>query len=115
VLGQDNKIYYVYNLSQDKPDVRVGDPSKEKEERLYMNPTDSQFASLDRQLATKAGAADKGRIILQFYPQEAQAVLVDLERKRAGARKPEEIRSTVFRVTRRGSVFEFSVEDQSYR
>jgi hypothetical protein len=113
VLGQDNKVYYVYNLSQDKPDVRVGDPKLEQ--RLYMNPTDSQFASLDRQLAVKAGAADKGRIILQFYPPEAQAILVDLENKRAGTRKPEEIRSTVFRVTHRGSAFEFSVEDQSYR
>ena len=113
VLGQDNKVYYVYNLSQDKPDVRVGDPTKEQ--RLYMNPTDSQFAALDRQLAVKAGAADKGRIILQFYPPEAQAILVDLEQKRAGARKPEEIRSTVFRVTHRGSAFEFSVEDQTYR
>ena len=114
VLGQDNKVYYVYNLSQDKPSVRVGDP-KEVGDRLYMNPTDSQFASLDRQLAAKAGVADKGRIILQFYPKEAEAILVGLERKHAGARKPEEIRSTVFRVTRRGSAFEFSVEDQTYR
>jgi hypothetical protein len=113
VLGQDNKVYYVYNLSQDKPDVRIGNPAQEQ--RLYMNPTDSQFASLDRQLAAKAGAADKGRIILQFYPAEAQAILVGLEQKRAGARKPEEIRSTVFRVTHRGSTFEFSVEDQTYR
>jgi hypothetical protein len=113
VLGQDNKVYYVYNLSQDKPDVRVGDPGQEQ--RLYMNPTDSQFASLDRQLAVKAGVADKGRIILQFYPPEAQAILVGLEQKHAGARKPEDIRSTVFRVTHRGSAFEFSVEDQSYR
>lgn len=115
VLGQDNKVYYVYNLSRDKPDVRVGDPKQEL--RLYMNPTNSQFASLDRQLATKAGAAGKGRIILQFYPAEAQAILVGLEQKRAEskARKKEDIRSTVFRVTHRGSVFEFSVEDQSYR
>ena len=80
-----------------------------------MNPTDSQFAALDRQLAVKAGVADKGRIILQFYPPEAQAILEGLERKHAGARKPEEIRSTAFRVTRKGTAFEFSVEDQSYR
>ena len=66
VLGQDNKVYYAYNLSHDKPDVRVGDPAQET--RLYMNPTDSQFAALDRQLAEKAGIADKGQIILQFYP-----------------------------------------------
>src|SRR3954462_12743182 len=113
VLGQDNKVYYVYNLSQDKPDVRVGDPKLEQ--RLYMNPTDSQFAALDRQLATKAGVADKGRIILQFYPLEAQTTLEGLEKQRAGARTREQIRSTVFRVTHRGSSFEFSVEDQTYR
>jgi hypothetical protein len=115
VLGQDNKIYYVYNLTQDKPDVRVGDPKLQPEQRLYMNPTDSQFASLDRQLATKAGVADKGRIILQFYPLEAQTTLEGLEKQRAGARTREQIRSTVFRVTHRGSSFEFSVEDQTYR
>ena len=28
VLGQDNKVYYAKNLSQEKPDVRVGDPAQ---------------------------------------------------------------------------------------
>jgi hypothetical protein len=113
VLGQDNKVYYAYNLSREKPDVRVGDPAQET--RLYMNPTDSQFAALDRQLAAKAGIASKGQIILQFFPNEAQAILVNLEQKQAGARKPETIRSTVFRVTHTGQNFEFSVADQTYR
>ena len=113
VLGRDNKVYYAANLSQQKPTVRVGDPVKET--RLYMNPTDSQFAALDRQLAAKAGIGDKGPIILQFYPPEAQAILVGLERNRAGTRKPETIRGTVFRVTHTGNRFEFSVEDQTYR
>ena len=58
-----------------------------------MNPTDSQFAALDRQLATKAGIASRGRIILQFYPPEAQSILFSLEQKHAGARKPETIPS----------------------
>lgn len=113
VLGQDNKVYYAYNLSRDRPSVRIGEPREEQ--RLYMNPTDSQFAALDRQLAAKAGIAERGRIILQFYPPEAQAILFDLEQKRAGDRKPEQIRHTVFRVTARGDRFEFSVEEQSYR
>jgi hypothetical protein len=113
VLGQDNKVYYAYNLSHEKPDTRVGDPAKEI--RLFMNPTDSQFAALDRQLVAKAGIGDKGRIILQFYPPEAQGILISLEQKRAGTRKPETIRGTVFRVTHTGNRFEFSVEDQTYR
>jgi hypothetical protein len=113
VLGQDNKVYYAYNLSRAKPDVRVGDPTDET--RLYMNPADSQFAALDRQLIAKAGIGDKGRIVLQFYPAEAQGILVNLEQKHAGTRKPDAIRGTVFRVTRTGNSFVFSVAEQSYR
>ena len=65
--------------------------------------------------ASPAGIGDKGRIILQFYPPEAQAILYSLEQKKAGARKPETIRGTVFRVTRTGNRFEFSVAEQTYR
>ena len=113
VLGGDNQVYYAYNLSQAKPDTRVGNPAEEQ--RLYMNPTDVKFSALDRRLAEKAGIADKGKIILQFFPTEAQAILLELEQKKAGTRRPEDIRRTVFRVTRTGDKFEFSVEDQSYR
>ena len=113
VLGHDNKVYYAYNLSREKPNVRVGDPAEDQ--RLYMNPVDTQFAAMDRQLAEKAGVADKGEIILQFFPPETQAILFGLEQQRAGERKPEQIRRTVFRVTAVGDRFEFSVEEQSYR
>jgi hypothetical protein len=91
--------------------VRSGDPSQET--RLYMNPTESMFAALDLQLATRAGIADKGRIILQFFPPETQAVLFGLEKQKAGDRT-EQIRRTVFRVTPKGGSFVFSVEEQSY-
>jgi hypothetical protein len=113
ILGQDNKVYYAYNLSQAKPDVRSGDPVDEQ--RLYMNPALGAFAALDRQLIEKAGIGDKGQIVLQFYPPEAQEILYSLEQKQAEGRKPEQIRRTVFRVTATGSRFEFSVEEQFYR
>jgi hypothetical protein len=113
VLGRDNKVHYAYNLSRAKPDVRVGEPTEEQ--RLYMNPADSPFAALDRQLAAKAGIADKGGIILQFYPADVQAILNNLEREHAAGRSPEQIRHTVFRVTRTGDRFEFNVEEQFYR
>jgi hypothetical protein len=113
VLGRDNKVYYAYNLSRDVPSTRVGDPAQDQ--RLYMNPVNTEFAALDRRLVAKAGIADKGDIILQFFPPETQAILYSLEQKRAGERKPEEIRHTVFRVTVVADRFEFSVEDQSYR
>jgi hypothetical protein len=113
VLGKDNKVHYAYNLSRPTPDVRTGDPVDEQ--RLYMNSAYGEFAPLDRQLVEKAGIADKGPIVLQFYPAETQAILYSLEQKHAGDRKPEAIRRTVFRVTTVGQGFEFSVEEQFYR
>ena len=96
VLGQDNKVYYAYNLSQAKPRSACGDPSQET--RLYMNPTESMFAALDRQLATKAGIADKGQIILQFFPPATQAILLrpgteKSRRRAAGTDSPHRLSS----------------------
>jgi hypothetical protein len=113
VLGRDNEIYYAYNLSHNVPDVRVGEPVEEQ--RLYMNSALGQFAPLDRQLAQKAGIADRGRIILQFFPPETQAILLQLEQQYAKGRPREQIRLTVFRVTPKGEGFEFSVINQTYR
>jgi hypothetical protein len=118
VLDQvHNKIYYAKNLAQPKPSVREGDPSKPKEmeDRIPMTPTDYQFIALDKELAKKAGIADKGEIIVQFYPAKTMALLIELEQKHAGARKPETIRGTTFRVTHTGNQFQFSVIDQQYR
>jgi hypothetical protein len=115
VLGQDNKIHYAYNLSRKAPEVREGDPAGEQ--RLFMNSARGRFAPLDRQLVARAQLADKGRIILQFYPAETQAILFRLEQDRAQAtgKKVEEIRRTVFRVVRTGDKFDFQVDEQTYR
>lgn len=115
VLGQDNKIHYAYNLSQKTPSVRAGDPGEEL--RFYMNSARGRFAALDRRLADRSGIADKGRIILQFYPDPAYAILQQLERGKAesAGRRAEEIRRTAFRVTHTANQFEFQVLDQTYR
>jgi hypothetical protein len=115
VLGQDNKIHYAYNLSQKTPSVREGEPAEEL--RFYMNSARGRFAALDRRLADRSGIADKGRIILQFYPDPAYAILQQLERGKAesAGRRLEEIRRTAFRVTHVDNRFEFQVLDQSYR
>ncbi len=115
VLGQDNKIHYAYNLSHKTPDVRDGDPASEQ--RLFMNSARGRFAPLDRQLVSRAKLVEKGRIVLQFYPAETQAILYRLEQDRAQAagKKVEEIRRTVFRVVRNKDQFEFQVDEQTYR
>ena len=115
VLGRDNKIHYAYNLSQEAPSLREGEPSDEL--RFYMNSARGRFAALDRRLAARAGIADKGRIILQFYPEESYALLLRLENEKAAADGHEQIdvRRTVFRVTRTGNQFELDVLEQTYR
>jgi hypothetical protein len=114
VLGQDNKIYYAYNLSEKLPSVREGTPADEQ--RLYMNSARGRFAALDRRLAQRAKIADRGRIILQFYPDSTAAMLYELEQGRAKSadRRPEQISRTVFRVTHNENTFAIAVEDQSY-
>jgi len=114
VLGQDNKIYYAYNLSQKVPSIRDGTPADEQ--RLYMNSARGRFAALDRRLAQRAKIVDRGQIILQFYPEETQSILYQLERERAQSanRAAEEILRTIYRVTRTGNRFAFAVEEQSY-
>lgn len=113
VFGSDNRIYYAYNLSRQRPSVREGAPRDEN--RLYLIPTYGQFAALDRRLAERAGISDKGQIIVQFYPPETEALLLKLEQEKAGDRPRTEIQRTVFRVTPVGDGFEMSVEEQTYR
>ncbi|HJQ82294.1 MAG TPA: hypothetical protein VJ828_20195 [Lacipirellulaceae bacterium] len=115
VLGHDNRVHYAYNLSRDKPSVRMGGADPAQDQRMFMNSAETSFAALDRQLTAKAGIADKGDIILQFFPPDTEAILLGLEQKHAGERKPDEIRHTVFRVTPVGDRFQLSVEQQSYR
>jgi hypothetical protein len=115
VLGRDNKIHYAYNLSQEAPSVRSGEPGDEL--RFYMNSARGRFAALDRRLAARAKIADQGRIILQFYPGESYALVLRLENEQAvsAGREPIDVRRTVFQATRTGNQFELSVLEQSYR
>jgi hypothetical protein len=113
VLGRDNQVHYAYNLSQARPDTRVGAPLEEQ--RLYLNSSGSPLATLDQRLAGKAGIDRFGRIVLQFFPPEASGLLYALEQQAAGGRSIEEVRKTIFRVARKGNGFEFSVEQQEFR
>lgn len=112
VLGRDNKVYYASGFTQAQPDVRVGEPTEEK--RLYFNSEGTPLAPLDRRLAERAGIAGRGRYILQFFPNEAAGRLLGLEQQAADGRTMDQIQRTVFRVTREGGQFQFSVEEQVY-
>ncbi len=115
VFGQDNKIHYAYNLSQEAPSVRVGEPDEEM--RYWMMSARSRFAGLDRRLAARSGIGDQGRIILQFYPDKIYNLLQQLENERAAAagKQPDQVRRTVYEVSRTGNQFELKVVEQTYR
>lgn len=113
VLGTDNLVYYASKLSTPTPIVRTGSPEEDK--RLYFNSTGGPLYPLDRQLAKKAGIADKGQWILQFCSPATQQKLLALEKVKADGRPTSDISRTVFRVVKGASdSFDFEVEEQQY-
>src|SRR5690606_17773147 len=97
--GGKTTVDYASKLSSPNPVRRSG--KSEDEKRLYMTWRTGELIEADRQLLARAGVDTVGRVILQFYPPEAEAILADLEQKQAGDRDLREIKRTVFGV--RGS------------
>ncbi len=111
-LGSDGAVHYAYHLSQPKPDRRTRSP--ELEDRLYMTWRGGPLEAADRELLGRAGIETQGRILLQFYPPQTEALLAQQEKIFAGERDVNEIRKTIFGVRRSGGAFEFYVLDQRY-
>lgn len=109
--GQDENVYYAFNLAKPQPDVRNAKPP---DNRLRFLSAGTPLEGLDRQLVKKAGIGGRGRYVAQFCSPETEQILLGLEQQRAGKRTREQIKRTVFRVTHQGSEFEFSVEEQTY-
>ncbi|MEX2169302.1 MAG: hypothetical protein WD851_08325 [Pirellulales bacterium] len=109
--GQDDNVYYAYNLGKRQPDVRTAKPP---DNRLLFLSAGTPLEGLDRQLVGKAGIGGRGRYVAQFCSPETEQILLGLEQQRAGERTREQIKRTVFRVTREGSEFQFSIEEQTY-
>ncbi|MEM6330368.1 MAG: hypothetical protein AAF790_08975 [Planctomycetota bacterium] len=106
-------VYYASKLSAARPAVREG---KYTQENRYAFNNSGPHRRLIERLAQKAGIASRGEYIGTFYPPEAEGRLVQLERARAklAGKTPGDIEQTAFRVTRKGSKFELSVEEQLY-
>lgn len=102
---------YAKNLSRPKPETYVK-PSKE-EKRLWMNWKRGKLKEADRELAAKAGLPVNGRLILQFYPDPTEQMLLAAEHeyKDIDASK---IRKTRFGVRQVGGGYEFYVIEQTY-
>ncbi len=110
-----NKIYYASKWSQAKPILREGNPGDEK--RFYFRATGPPLLPIEVRLARKAKIMKAGALLLVFYPDKVAHDIYAKEQARArefGRTKLEEIDRTVFRVEKKGRIYRFSVEDQSY-
>ncbi|MCA9249151.1 MAG: hypothetical protein KDA42_18640 [Planctomycetales bacterium] len=114
VLGGDNIVYYAFNLAKSKPDAKSQPP--ELEQRLYMSWRGGELEQADRQLATRAGVADKGRLIVQFFPSKTENLMATLEKQRATEKGYEvnDIRKTIFAVEEQSGGFTMKVDEQKY-
>jgi hypothetical protein len=115
-VGGKKQIDYAFNLAKSRPDTRVGESKNEK--RLYMTWKGGTLKEFDTQLLNRAGVATGNRMIMQFYPEEAEDTLAWIEMenaKKLGHPSVKEFYRTVFgvRVQSRGS--EFYVIDQRFR
>lgn len=113
VGGGQDQIDYVSKLDQATPEKRTGQASKEK--RLYMSYRSGQLKEFDRQLLTKAGVRTAGRMVLQLYPRQLEAILASLEMQRAGGKSLQDIRKTVFNLRKSSGGYQFEVTEQRYK
>jgi hypothetical protein len=116
-VGGKKTVDYASNLAASSPARREG-PGGDAEQRLYMTWTTGALKRFDRQLLQKASIPTQGRIIAQFYPQNVENVLANLEdsyMKQNGKSHIRQVKRTVFGVKRTGRGFEYYVISQTYR
>lgn len=104
-----NQLAYYSHFSQAKPDRRLGSGANDR--RLYFVWRGQGRKESDLALLAKAGAEVGEGVIFQFYPEQVENVLAQLEVRFKG-RQPGEIRSTKFGVVEQGSSYGFEVISQ---
>jgi len=108
VMGQ-NELMYVSHFSSPEPTTRYGNGRSDS--RLYFAWQGRGRKASDLALLTKAGIDVGEKVVLQFYPAEAEERLAQLEVHYRG-RQPSEIRVTRFTVVPKGNGYDFQVLTQ---
>lgn len=111
--GGKELVDYAAQLSQPKSRRRSGSSAEEK--RLYMTWRSGEMIEADKALLASAGIETAGRVILQLYPPETEALLAELEQKQLGMRTLKDVRRTVFGIREQAQTYEFYVIAQEYR
>lgn len=108
---EKKQVTYASNLSFPKPTLRTG-PGGPAEQRLYFSWRHGQLREADRELVQRAGVQAAGKLVLQFYPDEVEQMLLHLERDYRGL-DASKIRRTVYAIRKQGAGYEFYVIDQT--
>jgi hypothetical protein len=106
VVTGPSQLVYVSNFSSPEPTKRYG--SGQRDGRLYFLWQGSGRKASDIALLQKAGIDVGDKVVLQFYPREAEQRLAQLEVRYRG-RQPSEIRVTRFAVVPTGEGYDFKV------
>jgi hypothetical protein len=109
VTAPGNQVEYVSKVSQPTPERRTA--PRDSEQRLWMAWRQGNLKSADIELLRRAGINVGGRVVLQFYPQDLENQLVQLEGAFAG-RTQGQIRKTRFGIKSENQVYSFYVIEQ---
>jgi hypothetical protein len=104
-----SQVVYVKNLTKLKPDTQT--KAAKGEQRLYMSWRQGKMKEADAELVRRAGLPT-ARLVLQFYSNELEQTLLNLEHDYRG-RDAGTIRRTRFAIQRVGEGYEFYVTDQT--
>ncbi|HUY87592.1 MAG TPA: hypothetical protein VMV10_02545 [Pirellulales bacterium] len=105
------QVIYASNLSFPKATVRTG-PGGPSEQRLYFSWRHGKLREADHDLIQRAGVQAAGKMVLQFYPDPVEQMLLHLEQDYRGL-DASKIRKTVFGIRKQGKGYEFFVIDQT--
>jgi hypothetical protein len=110
VIGGQQQVTYVTNLSNPKPTTRTGNAAEDR--RLYLIWQRGAISEVDEQIAARAGVKTGGAVIAHFLPKEVEDELARLEEARAKQLNIAKIGNTVFGITSSGQdSFRFSIVD----
>lgn len=111
VIGGQQQVTYLTNLSNPKPTSRLGDGADDR--RLYLIWQRGAISEVDRQIAARAGVTVGGAVIAHFLPKEVEEELSRLEDAFAKQLNITKIGKTVFGIRSSGQdSFRFYVIEQ---
>lgn len=113
VLGDDNKVHLAWDFKGGAPKIEAAAPAKYAAWGQTV-PADGPMPALANNLARETGILQFGRIVLLFYPFEVESLLWTLEKEQNKTGDANQIRETIFTVTRDGDGYHFQVAQQKY-